>query len=1202
MSRYGLSTRPLGRALARVGHPDLVAALAALQLLPENAEKSTRLKFAALAAISDAHETADRFASVGGSSLSDVVLGHKDLRTLAPCDDPLAGEFCSEVQFLGHGHLVLAGDTPGSLHLIRLLTRALFLHPHAERLPGIARARDIMRAGLTLSHEVCRRSGLRRNQPHEESATDPIFVPDESSWETLTKAVMFDDWRLKELGWLRGVTPAALAALTMDSDDAPRRVRIQEMPLDRRPLLRDGDTLVVVSPSSLCMACTTAAMAAIDEDGGGADLHKLLDDTSGLFIEESAKRLGLQRVAAMGGVSAGTHITLYSTDEGDDAVIVVYMADAPDDLKPVWNLDAQLERAGETLTKGLDQLTPAADIHGVALVVVAQETSRPGQLNSIDLEHPRIRVAQFFTAEEWGVFADTMQGDWGRAAYFLEDLADLRRRSRLLAWSILDPLDEWLKHRDSFYFGDDTPRENIALFLSVKGSGCVRRGVADATDRHTATGYSEDSLLEAERLYRGSGIPLYTPSIPEYPAIAVIDGDTDGVIWITAPDFTRALPVSVEPHFVEAIAYWMWRSKICWPELLTIELSLGRVATWEELVLGNTPECGADIANLNWAGQSRLAVELLPAVAGQMAERRDTERELVEMILRSIRERHPEPDSAIGDQAGVDSLLEASQSRMINIMADSSETDPRRLNRPIDVQPALVARILDALGTSIASTETGLPTARPHEIGNLLNVIVDKLFAELAQEVATFDSGLVAQLVRESEAQLRATRLAELNLAGRHACFSDVEDVISKAARESNGRSEAAIAVRFLVEYVAAMPTSGERRAVRSDLEHLVALASTLVGFAHESEMARVGLGPTSARILPSGRVGLSRQDHAFVAQQEYMHDVMLIQAEAEADAPGPKTPTQDELDAAMSAEFGMDLQTFFDAFAVLSDLASPMHAEVGISPLGELVSELATRISVDRQIAESLVNRLSLEAREVFEVPPPGHEPSDLWPWRFGRSYSYLARPLIRIVIGTEPESHVMWGYRHVSASARHLVMQMVTGRFRGRSREMQELRGRILHQHGEAFNDRVAEILMEIPQLSVWPRFDLPGRLGDVDVLVFEPLRNRLWVIECKDFQMTRVPAELRNDIEGLKKAQTRQAARVDWIRSNLDWVAAKTVTVLPNDVAVEPLIVMSALQLPVYLEEQRMPIVHIDGLREHIRCGQGSNDTLAGDEVAM
>ncbi len=1193
-SRDELSTRSVGRALARTGHPDLVAAIAALQLLPENAEKSTRLKFAALAAIPNAHSAAPWFSAVGGDALRDIFLSHADLCSLAPYDDPLLGEFCSEVQFLGHGHLVLAGDTPDALHLMRFLTRALFLHPHAEQLPGIAGARDILRAGSALSHEVCRRSGLHRSQTHEESATDPIFVPDDDSWAALTEAVTFDDRRLKELEWLRRVTPAALAALTMDPGDAPRRARVQETLLDRRPLVRVGEALVVASPASLCTACTTAAMNAIDEDGGGADLRKLLEATSGLFIEESAKRLGLRRVAAMGGVSAGTHITLYGTDEGDVAAIVLTLADMQADLKPVWDLDAELERAGETLMTGLEQLTSAADSHGVALVVVAQETSRPGQLNSIDLEHPRIRVAQFFTAEEWGVFADTMQGDWSRAAYFLEDLAELRRRSRLLAWSILDPLDEWLKHRDSFYFGDDVPRENISLFLSVKGSGSVRRSLGTATDRHAVTGYCEDTLLEAERLYRDSRIPLYTPCIPEYPAIAVIDADADGVIWITAPGFDGALPIPVELHFVEAIAYWMWRSKICWPERLTIELSLGQVETWEELILGNAPECGAVIANLNWHGQSRLALELLPALAGHMDGGRDTERELVEMILESIREHHPEHDLAIGDQSGVNKLLGTPQSRMINITADSSETDPRGLNRPIDVQRALVARILDALGTSIASTESGLPTTQPQEIGNLLNAIVDKLFAELAKAVSTFDSGLISQLVQESEAQIRAAGLAEINLAGRHACFSDVEDVISKAARESNDRSEAAIAVRFLVEYVAAIPTSGQRRAVRSDLEHLVALASMLVGFAHESEMARVGLGPTSAGRLPSGRVGLSRQDHAFVAQQEYMHDVMLIQAEAEPDAPGPKTPTQDELDAAMSAEFGMNLQTFFDAFAVLSDLASPMNVEVGTSPLDKLISELASRVGVDRQTAESLVDRLSLEAREAFEVPPPGHEPSDLWPWRFGRSYSYLARPLVRIVSGGGSEPLITWGYRHVSASSRHLAMQMVTGRFKGRSREMKELQGRILHQHGEAFNDRVAEILMEMPQLSVWPRFDLPERLGDVDVLAFEPMRNRLWIIECKDFQMTRVPAELRNDIEDLKTAQGKQARRTEWIRNNIPKVAARIRTDVPGDVAIEPLIVMSSLVLPVYLEEQRAPVVHIDDLRKHIANGVSGRTT--------
>ncbi len=162
---------------------------------------------------------------------------------------------------------------------------------------------------------------------------------------------------------------------------------------------------------------------------------------------------------------------------------------------------------------------------------------------------------------------------------------------------------------------------------------------------------------------------------------------------------------------------------------------------------------------------------------------------------------------------------------------------------------------------------------------------------------------------------------------------------------------------------------------------------------------------------------------------------------------------------------------------------------------------------------------------------------------------------------------------------------MQMVTGRFKGRSREMKELQGRILHQHGEAFNDRVAEILMEVPQLPVWPRFDLPARLGDVDVLAYEPMSNRLWVIECKDFQMTRVPAELRNDIENLKTAQEKQARRTEWIRKNIPNVAARIRTDLRHDVAVEPLIVMSSLVLPVYLEEQRVRVVHIDDLRKHI-----------------
>jgi hypothetical protein len=468
--------------------------------------------------------------------------------------------------------------------------------------------------------------------------------------------------------------------------------------------------------------------------------------------------------------------------------------------------------------------------------------------------------------------------------------------------------------------------------------------------------------------------------------------------------------------------------------------------------------------------------------------------------------------------------------------------------------------------------------------------MVHSLYEQLALEVARYDEHLLPMLIHECEAQLFATRVDEQTRARAHSCFGDVEDMLTRDARKTSERASVAIASRFLVEYVTAIPPVGVRRASHGDIDGLLSRAVVLLDFAHEAELSKVGMGPTSAEMLASGRVGLSRQDHFFDAQALYLTDILRIQLAPENDEAGaPTVPTPSQMDAALSAELGLDMQSLLDVVDDLSELASASPSGLGVLPEGECIKRIACAGRITISTARRLVDRLALRPRDVFEDPPEGLDQHDVLPWRVGRKYSYIARPLICVESGGR--TMVYWGPRHLFSSVRQTLLQVAQGRFRGQSEEMKSFQGRLRHLRGEQFGDQVARMLQALPDVDVTPRFKgwakyrLPHELGDIDVLAADHEAGILWAIECKNFEMTIVPADLQNDIHEIEKAIGKQLRRAEWLQDNPHATQA-CLRLLDTEYEVRPLIVLAALQLPAYLSEPEVPIVHSDGLLDFIR----------------
>jgi hypothetical protein len=151
-----------------------------------------------------------------------------------------------------------------------------------------------------------------------------------------------------------------------------------------------------------------------------------------------------------------------------------------------------------------------------------------------------------------------------------------------------------------------------------------------------------------------------------------------------------------------------------------------------------------------------------------------------------------------------------------------------------------------------------------------------------------------------------------------------------------------------------------------------------------------------------------------------------------------------------------------------------------------------------------------------------------------------------------------------------------------------MKQVMGNILHYEGEAFNNVVAKVLESNPELIVVRRVKEIGDLsGDIDVLVADPQKKRVGVLECKNFKMARTPHEIAYELEklfeGKHGGKTQSEKRADWARKHVGDLLERLGLSRENanQWRVEPLIVTSQDLFSPYLQKSSIPVVSLQKL---------------------
>lgn len=1202
---------------------DVLAAIGGLQLLPENADHAVRLEAFAHAAASLGDEAGQHLMSrnrLRQLANMEPLGGEGIAQQEDPCDNALTEAFT----YHGGTYIVFPGPVDEATFQLRHLVAAVFAKPGAYPTEDFATQADrLLLAVLALSTEIARRADLGRGVlPTFLGRETDVVAPESQRFAQLKQAVSFRQDELDQLLAERHLSLSDLHQLIRPIGSVSiANYQLDQGDLQACPIIQAGQQYIVALPGMLLAAARHALIRLAIECGVQDGLAQQYHAAVWRSVVRSLRYLGnpllghleLETPTIRSWQHAFFHL------DSDKILCALLITDTlngypSDRVFGRWQLE---QGKGDTAThirlieEHLSKLVfPPREVFFLVLVQPAGRTlfwnhqGLGAQASSLRLilTAGDLETLAFLESDEPLVLWKYAYHSW-----------HIRQHAHIWASGELNEFYLYRKYGYSYYVSDQERPDIIHILPG--GAGELRQEVIRQYDQHATRSYEPEYVTDVVTVYGTSEIPLYVPLRLHDQRPACLLERLPLSIWVVGPSTEEGDPQ--EAHhlaatLVPAIAYWLWQCAPALREPLQLlsdhTLPLRIVLSWR----GQREEADTFIDSIKAdAANHVLLLSLMPSVSTLFdSVDNNGERTLMQTILEGLGMLLPPSQQGMWTSETVarivDRYIPLGLKKMIlyNQVNTSPDLDPRGLPPYRKVQEADRNDLLDDLGDYLGAVEhLGPGPISDDQRTNVLGKAVEFYGQALVQLVAELSpDGLLEFLIAQQEATVHESSQRELAIPTQLACFSSVPKMVIQLSNEQPELAEAAVAGRFLIEYVTACPPNGTRPISLSVYDRLLALASHMTHFGFASDMIHFQIADIALEMLPSGRLSVNQEQyHKAMAVYlpamltntiEYATEAFARRWGKEASvetAPGDMG-IPPRVDEAARDEFGCslsDLQRFLAGAFIVSEDLNLGHASLGYD---EFLSQQADYLRWPEKQVARVLKTLTLSKRQDFLAPPRPYRPADTYPWRYGRRLSYIRRPFLLRQQGETTE--VLWGNRHLYRAAISLVRLCNSGLFQAESAAMKQAMGTMAHQAGEAFNDAVADTIMGNPALLVKRRVKDIGDLpGDIDVLVADPQRRRLGILECKDFAMARTPREIVHELEKLfegkhgEKNMTEK--RADWARAHV----GDLLTYLGLDATqakrwrVEPLIVVSEELISPYLRTSTIPVISLQKLiREH------------------
>lgn len=465
--------------------------------------------------------------------------------------------------------------------------------------------------------------------------------------------------------------------------------------------------------------------------------------------------------------------------------------------------------------------------------------------------------------------------------------------------------------------------------------------------------------------------------------------------------------------------------------------------------------------------------------------------------------------------------------------------------------------LLDIIGKSVLKTgKWGYGIIPDSDRTKIANDVVGMLYGMLQNEIEQLSpKHLVEAIYFDLENTLYRIMIARKRYACDLACYPENE---AKYMQDYNNLNRTSLALKFMMEYVAAKPPRGKKVLGIGKYEYILAICSLIIDWAYKNDLFYYNIFNTPIEILKSDRLGMKQNEfeNMYLYGDKYRREQLYYNSSG--DFRKKYTVNQENYLAALEMAFLSDYGYTFSQFCkvIMSMIAygnEREHDDIFVEKKAVLIEYL---LHLDTDLTSEIVNKvifdISLTERKNFLKLPSEFRKEDVYPWRFNRAYSFNRRPVI--IRGSD----VIWGNRQLYHMLLYVTDLIYDGKLSTKDNKMATLIGRISDDRGRLFNQLIADMLSDMGVFRIESNIkkinnnliaDEKGNaLGDIDVLIIDKEMHHVYVAEVKDFNFSRNPYEIQLEyqkmfVDGEKRCYaTKHNRRVDWVREHLEDLKAQ------------------------------------------------------------
>ena len=433
---------------------------------------------------------------------------------------------------------------------------------------------------------------------------------------------------------------------------------------------------------------------------------------------------------------------------------------------------------------------------------------------------------------------------------------------------------------------------------------------------------------------------------------------------------------------------------------------------------------------------------------------------------------------------------------------------------------------------------------------DLMHAVVDILFKKLQEEVRVLDpKNLLEIFYNDLEKLLYKNVLYHQRYAQDIACYPEREEYILEKINTNNKTS---VALKFLVEYVAAIPPKGNVPIGEGQYERLLAICFLIIDWSYKNDLFYYNIFDTPVEILKSHRVGLKHGEfeHMYTVNQTVRKNQLLSSSTfKDAIQWVERKNYLNDIDIVFEKEFGYTLKQLVDFVEGLNEYSKTLKGDtVFTAKTNEIIEYLTTNYSeLDKDTISLIIESVSLMRRDKYLPAPKPFRNEDVYPWRFNRELSFVRRPiLIR-------DDEMIWGNRQLSHMILFVLDLIDNGKLKAKSNEMGSLIGEISDARGAELNELIYLKLKSFNSFDVYSNVSKVNKnhiaenkntLGDIDVLIIDRQYHKIIAGEVKGFNVSRNPYEMyleyKKMFESTKKKRCfydKHCRRVDWCNKHIE-----------------------------------------------------------------